>query len=232
MALWVVDEAVRNAVAVGGDPDRMAILDNFCWGDPRKPEVLGDLVEACRGCYDAAKFFRTPFISGKDSLFNEYRGQSIPPTLLISALCLHPDVQRAPGADLKSAGNAVFLLGTPQGEPIRRELPSWAPELYRRVHRAIHEGLIVSAHDASEGGLAVAAAEMAIGGRLGLELALDDLHAERPCRLLVETARAERLQRLFEGLPCTELGRVLEEPVLRLGAQSWTIDQLLEAWKS
>ena len=86
MAMAVVDEAIRNAVAVGADPGRIAILDNFCWGDPLRPETLASLVEACRGCRDAALLFRTPFISGKDSLNNEYLGadgkrHAIPPTL-------------------------------------------------------------------------------------------------------------------------------------------------------
>ncbi len=91
MAVSAIDEAVRNAVAVGADPDRIAMLDNFCWGDPLRPEVMWSLVEAARGCRDAALAHRTPFISGKDSFNNEYLGQNqqrvaIPPTLLISAI--------------------------------------------------------------------------------------------------------------------------------------------------
>jgi phosphoribosylformylglycinamidine synthase len=106
MAVSVVDEAIRNAVAVGADPDRIALLDNFCWGDPTVPETLGSLVEAARGCYDAALHHRTPFISGKDSLNNEYVGaegkrHAIPPTLLISAIGIIEDVQRAVTMDLK-----------------------------------------------------------------------------------------------------------------------------------
>lgn len=231
MALWAVDEAVRNAVCVGGDPDRMAILDNFCWGDPRKSETLGDLVEACRGCYDAARFFGTPFISGKDSLFNEYQGQSIPPTLLISALTLHPDVGAVVTSDLKRPGNALYLVGTPLGAPLERALPEWTLQLYRTLHR--HRDLMASCHDASEGGLAVAAAEMAMGGRLGLELDLPphEQHSERPARLLVETADPEGLERALAGLPHARLGQVLAEPVLRLAGRSWTLDELLEAWK-
>lgn len=232
MALWAVDEAMRNAVAVGGDPDRCAILDNFCWGDPRKPETLGDLVEACRGCYDAARLFGTPFISGKDSLYNEYQGQSIPPTLLISALALHPDVTRAVGSDLKAAGRAVYLVGTPLGAPLERSLPEWAPRLYRALHGAMP--WVSACHDASEGGLAVAAAEMCIGGRLGLGLDLppEEHHTERPCRLLVEVTDPERFEKALAGLPCRLLGATLPEPVLKLKDQSWTVQELLEAWKA
>ena len=91
MALAAIDEAVRNAVAVGADPDRIAILDNFCWGNPNLPDRLGALVECARGCHDAALAYGTPFISGKDSLNNEYTDadgaqHAIPGTLLISAV--------------------------------------------------------------------------------------------------------------------------------------------------
>ena len=116
MAWSVMDEAIRNAVAVGADPDRIAILDNFCWGDPLRPETLGTLVEACRGCHDAALFYGTPFISGKDSLNNEYLGadglrHSIPPTLLISAIGVVQDVNQSITMDLKEAGNFIYLVG-------------------------------------------------------------------------------------------------------------------------
>ncbi|HET9910029.1 MAG TPA: phosphoribosylformylglycinamidine synthase subunit PurS, partial [Anaerolineales bacterium] len=116
MAWSVIDEAIRNAVAVGADPDRIAILDNFCWGDPLRAETLGTLVEACRGCHDAALFYGTPFISGKDSLNNEYLGidglrHSIPPTLLISAIGIVQDVNQSISMDLKEAGNYVYLIG-------------------------------------------------------------------------------------------------------------------------
>src|SRR5205807_5743327 len=73
MAMNAVDEALRNLVAVGGDIEKAAILDNFCWGNPTDPLQLGMLVRAVKGCYDAALGFGTPFISGKDSLNNEYR---------------------------------------------------------------------------------------------------------------------------------------------------------------
>lgn len=208
MALWAVDEAVRNAVCVGADPARMAILDNFCWGDPRRPETLGDLVEACRGCHDAAVLYGTPFVSGKDSLNNEYVGSdgqrhAIPPTLLISALALIPDVTKAVTMELKRAGSRLYLLGTPQGAPFARELPEWAPRLYRMVHQLMREGALLACHDASEGGLAVALAEMAQGGRLSVNVTLTDPDSERPCRLIVETPHELALE-----VPCEFLGEV------------------------
>lgn len=76
MAVSAIDEAFRNLVAVGTDPDQVAILDNFCWGNPTMPDRLGSLVRTCQGCYDAALAYRAPFISGKDSLYNEFNGKN------------------------------------------------------------------------------------------------------------------------------------------------------------
>ena len=122
MAWAVVDEALRNVVAVGADPDRVALLDNFCWGDPSLPDRLGGLVRAALGCHDAALCYGAPFVSGKDSLNNEYvdaqgRRASIPPTLLISALGFVPDVRRAVTMDLKAPGDRLYVLGMTRAEP-------------------------------------------------------------------------------------------------------------------
>jgi phosphoribosylformylglycinamidine synthase II len=111
MAVSAVDEAMRNAVAVGADPDRLAILDNFCWGNPTYPDRLGSLVRACQGCYDAALAYRTPFISGKDSLYNEFNGQPIPGTLLISAIGIVPDMHACVTSALKQPGNRLYSAG-------------------------------------------------------------------------------------------------------------------------
>ncbi len=116
MAVSAVDEAVRNAVAVGADPDRLAILDNFCWGNPTFPDRLGSLVRTCQGCYDAALAYGTPFISGKDSLFNEFNGSPIPGTLLISAIGIVPDIERTVTSDLKAPGSRLYLVGETRAE--------------------------------------------------------------------------------------------------------------------
>src|SRR5690606_3162060 len=107
MAVSAVDEAIRNAVAVGADPDRIALLDNFCWGNPTLPDRLGTLVRACQGCYDAALAYKAPYISGKDSLFNEFNGNPIPGTLLISAIAIVPDMTRAVTAAFKQPGHLI-----------------------------------------------------------------------------------------------------------------------------
>ncbi len=111
---------MRNVVAVGADPARIALLDNFCWGNTDRPEVLGSLVRAAEACRDIAVAYRMPFISGKDSLNNEFHAQGrhivIPPTLLISAMGIVPDVRRCVTMDLKEPGNVLFLVGTTRDE--------------------------------------------------------------------------------------------------------------------
>jgi phosphoribosylformylglycinamidine synthase len=269
MAFAVIDEAIRNAVAVGADPERIAILDNFCWGDPKRPETLGSLVEAARGCHDAALLFRTPFISGKDSLNNEYMGtdgqrHAIPPTLLISALGIMNDITKAVTMDLKEAGNTMYLIGDfapvfggshfnltadhrPQtavdGQPsaVNEQIPvvsKITPQVYKVLHNAINASLIRSAHDLSEGGLAVAAAEMCIGGRLGLDitppLTTRDLFGETTGCLLVEVSlpNLTRFEETFKDLPHKKLGQVISDPVLKLNESSISVEDLTKSFNT
>lgn len=181
-AAWAaVDEAVRSAVAVGADPDRIAILDNFCMGDPNDPAVMWALLESARGLREAALSFKTPIISGKDSFYNEYLGpdgrrHAVPPSLLVSALGFVPDVNQALTSFLKKPGNSLWLLG--DFGPVHRqgeEVPCVsvrAREVYRAFFGAARAGEVAAAHDLSEGGLAVALAEMCMGGRRGARIAL------------------------------------------------------------
>ncbi|HRF98677.1 MAG TPA: AIR synthase related protein, partial [Aggregatilineales bacterium] len=116
MAWASIDEAMRNIVAVGADPDQVAILDNFSWGNTQLPDRLGSLVRCLQGCYSASLAYGTPFISGKDSLNNEYVGEdgqrhAIPGTLVISAVGIVPDVEKTCTMDLKSADNRLYLIG-------------------------------------------------------------------------------------------------------------------------
>lgn len=196
MAASAIDEAVRNAVAVGADPATIAILDNFCWGNTDKPEVLGSLVRAAYACYDSAIGLSIPFVSGKDSLNNEFRPKdasepiAIPASLLISAMGQMPDVASAVTMDLKETGNALYLIGETKNElggshfALVRELtggqvPTVDIKMSRKIFYAVHEAmkasLVRSAHDLSEGGLATAASEMAFAGGLGAEIWLDPL---------------------------------------------------------
>ena len=114
MAASAIDEAIRNNVAVGGR--RIALLDNFTWGSPEKPDRLGGLLRAVKACYVFAKAYGTPFISGKDSLYNESPLGPVTPTLLITALGMIPDVRRAVTSDLKEAGNLLYVVGLTRRE--------------------------------------------------------------------------------------------------------------------
>jgi len=199
MAFAAVDEALRNVTAVGADPDQVAILDNFCWGNPNLPDRLGSLVRCAQGCYDAAVAYQTPFISGKDSLNNEYTGSdgqkhAIPGTLLISALGIVPDVGRTVTMDLKRAGDFLFIVGETGAElggshfglvggtiqPQHKNVPkakTGALDTFRKLHKAMQAGLVQACHDCAEGGLAVTLAEMCLAGGLGVEIHL--IHAPR-----------------------------------------------------
>jgi len=192
MAASAIDEALRNIVAVGGRPERTALLDNFCWGNTEKPDRLGGLLRAAQACYDMGKALGTPFISGKDSLNNEYKteaGESIaiPPTLLISAIAVMEDCRKAVTMDLKTAGDRLYLLGETgkelggshyyelmgqEGGVVPRVDPVRARALFTALADAIDAGLVRACHDCSEGGLGVALAEMAFAGGLGAAVSL------------------------------------------------------------
>ncbi|MBN1993251.1 MAG: phosphoribosylformylglycinamidine synthase subunit PurL [Anaerolineae bacterium] len=247
MAWAAIDEAMRNLVAVGADPDQVALLDNFCWGNPNLPDRLGSLVRCAQGCYDAAVAYNTPFISGKDSLNNEYTGadgqkHAIPGTLLISALGIVPDVTQTVTMDLKQPDNYLYLVGETRAElggshyqliihnsqfTITHSSPPQpvpnALNYLRALHQVMVKGLAQSCHDCSEGGLAVALAEMCLAGRLGAKIELsqvpgaanmatDDqiLFAETSCRFVVEVrpADAAAFEKLLGDTPHARFGRV------------------------
>ncbi len=193
MAWHVIDEAVRNAVLGGADPDQLSLLDNFAWGKPTNPETLGQIVAACRACHDAALHFNAPFVSGKDSLYNEFvrpdgSADPVAPTLVITAVGLVDNPAVVPLTGVVRPGNDVWLVGSESGslggshyETIRRDLvaggagPVAQPNTdalvtHRAVAALIGAGQVESGHDIAEGGLAVAAAEWAFAGRIGLQL--------------------------------------------------------------
>jgi phosphoribosylformylglycinamidine synthase len=260
MAEAVIDEALRNVIAVGGDLDHTAILDNFSWGNCDKPDRLGSLVLASRGCHRAALAYGTPFISGKDSLNNEYRAGdrtiAIPPTLLISALSVVPDVARCVSMDAKRAGSRLYLVGLTKpelggshylallgrdGGAVPRPNLATAPDLFRALHRAIVDGLLLACHDLSEGGLAVAAAEMSFAGSLGIDLRLADvpvegltprhdpdgtrLYSESCSRFLCEVAEgsATRFERALAPFHAPRVGAVTASGRLRISGTSGSL---------
>jgi phosphoribosylformylglycinamidine synthase len=283
MAASAIDEAVRNCVAVGADPRRIAILDNFCWGDCERPETLGSLVRAAIACHDVAIVLGTPFISGKDSLNNEFsytdaasvrQTIAIPPSLLISAIGQIDDVAKCVTMDLKEPGNLLYLVGETRDELGGSHIalvnglagghvptvdPQRARDTFAAVHRAISGGLVRACHDLSEGGLAVAAAEMAFSGGLGVWIGLDNvssplwkmedesamepllLFSESNSRFLCEVAveQAAKFESLFGGIDIGRIGEVRDDGRMRVYGNSSRsplidadIDELKAAWQA
>ncbi|MCK4863396.1 MAG: phosphoribosylformylglycinamidine synthase subunit PurL, partial [Dehalococcoidales bacterium] len=175
MAASAIDEALRQVIAVGGSLEQVALLDNFCWGNPEKPDRLGSLVRAAQACYDMAIVYGTPFISGKDSLYNEYEtGKEsicIPPTLLISAMAVTDDTDRSVSMDCKQSGNLIYIIGETHnelggshyyavkgyiGNSVPKVSPVKAKKLMNALSGATTKGLVRACHDCSEGGIGVA----------------------------------------------------------------------------
>jgi len=267
-ALHAVDEAMRNLVSVGGNPGRAALLDNFCWGNCDRPEMMGSLVEAARACHHAALAYSVPFISGKDSLNNEFRTEdgkliSIPATLLISAIGVVDNAGACITSDAKSPGNAIYLLGRSGGglggshllKVENLETGNDVPEVdcdlniktMRAVYRAVTAGLIRSCHDLSEGGLAVAAAEMAFSGGCGMKLSISSLPANRQMstaeklfgeaagRFLVEIEpeKKSKFTSILQGVPFVRIGEVNETGKLVIdNCISAEISALKKSWQS
>jgi phosphoribosylformylglycinamidine synthase len=270
MAASAIDEAVRNCVAVGADPDRVAILDNFCWGYTDRPETLGSLVRAALACHDVAVALRTPFISGKDSLNNEFsfvdaegnrQTISIPPSLLISAMGQVDDVAQCVTMDLKRSGSLLYLVGTTKkelggshfglltgasGGHVPTVDPAMARATFQAVHQAIRAGSVLACHDLSEGGLAVAAAEMAFAGGWGATLSLNNVRAEPAMadelspetivtllfsesntRLLceVDAENAPQFEIAMAGVPFARIGEVNDTSRLTITARTTAGDE-------
>jgi len=263
MAASAIDEAIRNNVAVGGR--RISILDNFCWGNPEKPENMAGLVRASNACYDIAKEFGTPFISGKDSLYNESPSGPVTPTLLISAMGIIPDVRKAVTMDIKKAGSVIYIIGETHDElggshyyKIRGSLGNNVPKVNPKIAKgamdalisAMDQELVKACHDLSEGGLGVAAAEMAFGGGIGIILDTDVvpvsekmredhvLFSESNSRFLVEVNErdCDKFEDIMKGNIFSKIGITTKEEELIITSKGRTIvsadlESLKGAWQ-
>jgi phosphoribosylformylglycinamidine synthase subunit PurSL len=199
MSAACIDTAIRNIVAAGADPNAIALLDNFCWCSSTEPERLGQLKKACQACYDFAVAYGTPFISGKDSMFNDFKGFdkdkkqvkiSIPPTLLISSIGVIDDFSTAVSLDAKMPGDLIYILGETHEELAGSEyfsmkklngttVPSVNAKKNKKVYEAyyiaIQQKLIASSISINRGGLGIALAKKALGGMLGINVDLKSL---------------------------------------------------------
>ena len=271
MAASAIDEALRQVIAVGGSLEEVALLDNFCWGNPEKPDRLGGLVRAAQACYDTAIVYGTPFISGKDSLYNEYEtGKEsicIPPTLLISAMAVMNDVNKVVSMDCKKAGDLIYIIGATYKElggshyyavrgHVGNSVPKVYPEKGKKLMNALSvtmsKGLVSACHDLSEGGIGVAAAEMAFAGGLGMTINLknvplaesierDDfiLFSESNTRFIAEVAPEKKkdFEKAMSGVDFAEIGQVTDNKKFEVyghngkAVLSASIDELKEAWQ-
>ena len=266
MAASGIDEAIRNNVAVGGR--RIALLDNFTWGNPQKSDRLGSLVSACKACYDFAKGFETPFISGKDSLYNESPMGPVTPTLLITAIGVIPDIRKTVSMELKQPGNIIYIVAKtyPElggshyyqnkgflGNSVPKVRLDQANKTMDKITKAIDKGYLRACHDLSEGGLAVACAEMAFSSGYGVELDLNKvpttkegsrndfvLFSESNSRFLVEVSEKnkENFETLMKDAVCAQIGKVKKEGYLSVtGLEGKTVihadlEELRRRWKS
>jgi len=247
MAVIGVDEALRNVICVGANPDRIAILDNFCWPKVDTEESVGALVRTCCGARDAAIAFGLPFISGKDSLNNEFsmgaeearrtglpEQIAIPYTLLISALGIIDDVRTCVSMDLKTSGDRLVVASA----PVDRVGLGAAYAMHRRVADLIRGGKVLAAHDVSDGGLAVTIAEMCIASNLGALVEIipgayeHSIFAPIATTYLLEMTEANATA---SGLPI--VGTIEPGPRLRIAAHGLKpidlpIADLADAWRS
>ncbi len=271
MAASAIDEALRQVIAVGGSLERVALLDNFSWGNPTKPDRLGALVRAAQACHDLSLAYGAPFISGKDSLFNEYEVEGkticIPHTLLISAVAVMKDVTQAISMDTKQEGDLIYIVGLTFNElggshylDNHGFLGNTVPKVYAEKSKktmdvlssATQQGLVAACHDCSEGGIGVAAAEMAFAGGLGISIKLDSvplgefinrndyiLFSESNSRFLVEIKpeNSDAFEKAMTGIDFAIIGEVPGSGTFTVSGIDnrqvvWaTIEELKEAWQ-
>ena len=251
-----VDEVCRNLVSVGASPHALTNCLNF--GNPEKPDRLWSFREAVRGIGTTAKALGIPIPSGNVSFYNESTRGPCPPTPVVLGVGIVEDLRQCVTSDFKRAGDPVVLVGSTQADLGGSEylrlrggtapVPSVDPMGLRasmdHLLRAIREGTVAAAHDLSHGGLAIAAAEMCLGGDVGADLkttAMDpmrwdiQLFSESNGRWLIEVAghRYDEFTHLMEGIPATYLGTTGERS-LHLGrGRQWTslaIPVMRKAW--
>ncbi|WP_457556751.1 AIR synthase-related protein [Candidatus Harpocratesius sp.] len=277
MVANAIDEAVRNAVCVGANPNYLAGLDNFCWAmgfsQEDEEKYTGMLVRANKALFDITTSFKVPCISGKDSMKNDYRIEdtkvSVPPTLLFSVIGKIHDIRKSVSLDVKHEGDLIYLLGITKQElgaseyidelklsgfnSIPRVNPSDAIIRYRKLFKAINEGIICSSHDCSDGGLGVALAESAFAGDFGIEIHLnavptegilrDDilLFSESPSRIIVTISPKdqEKFENIMKDTITACIGKVIGRKFIVYSNSkderiilNEPIEELKKAWQS
>lgn len=259
MAAAAIDIAVRNAVAAGCPIEHLAILDNFCWCSADEPERLGQLKRACEAIYDVAVAYGTPYISGKDSMFNDFKGYngndnpvkiSIPPTLLISGIGVIPDIANAVSIDPKQPDDLVYLLGDTRDElggseyyAMRGKLGNNVPETDTGKNLTLYKKLagfpFASAMSVTLGGLAAALAKSCLAGQMGMNITLPNdlridkmLFSESTGRVLATIAPGDKaaFEKHFAGFT-HYLGVTTDQPTLKIGSVSLALPDMDHAYR-
>ncbi len=255
-AAHAVAETARNVSCVGGEP--LAVTDCLNFGSPERPEIMWQFEQACLGIADACNALETPVVSGNVSLYNETDGQAIFPTPMIGMVGLMDDCSKNAGCSFLAAGDKVAVIGGLGNghlggseylfavHGLSRGLPpplDFAREkaVQKAVRRCVREGLLRAAHDCSEGGLAVALAELCFGKDLGCRVTLRApprpdalIFGEDASRIVVSYAPSERARVeaacKSEGAQIEEIGEV-GGPLLRIeGVLEARVLELKEAW--
>ncbi|PID29204.1 MAG: phosphoribosylformylglycinamidine synthase [Candidatus Cloacimonadota bacterium] len=229
--LWSFYEAMSNVVALGGDPERIFMIENYIWPKPTE-ENTADLYDCVYAVTEASKFFKTPIISGKDSLSSTYKNGDtvieVPPVICMSARAVSDDYRKTISPDFKRSGNPILLIGdyneAAMGgsifNSILGELGTKVPytpmakakEIYSLIYKHINSGDIISCSDVSEGGMITAVTEMAIGGKKGYTLFIDSpvitLFSEVPAAFVAEVKSLDVADRLIESGYATQIGTI------------------------
>ncbi|MGC1121586.1 MAG: phosphoribosylformylglycinamidine synthase subunit PurL [Candidatus Methanofastidiosia archaeon] len=251
-AAAAVDEVCRNLVSVGAVPHSLADCLNF--GNPEKPERLGDFVQVAQGLHLVASAMGISFVSGNVSFYNESHSGAIPPTPTILGVGIIKDIRRAVTADLKASGNSLYQVGAAEKEmggseyyQVRAvtgtQVPRTSPNILKRrisaLLTAMEKGFVASCHDVSHGGLGICLTEMALGGNLGVSVTIDDknletaLFSESPSRWVVEVIRGKEEE--FEqvlGEDAHRIGVVTDESFTITPVVTLSLDQVRTAWQS
>ncbi len=280
MAANAVDEAIRNIICCGGKFEEISLVDNFCWPSPLHDKFkAAQLVRACKGLYDACLAYETPLISGKDSMSIDYTGKDLSgnvvkisgvPTLLITAMSKIDDVRKSMTAEFKNVGDLIYVVGLTNDELgagefyaehgfIGKNVPKLnfkiSGKIYRTVSKAIAQNLTESCHDCSDGGLAVALAECAFSGDVGIEVNLANvpkegnlsnekiLFSESAGRFIVGLKKENKgkFENLMKGINFANIGFVRKDRKFIVKGNEGKeekeiinvdIDELRDAWKT
>jgi phosphoribosylformylglycinamidine synthase II len=250
-AASAVDEVCRNLASVGAVPHAFADCLNF--GNPEKSERLGDFVQVAKGLHLVADTMNISFVSGNVSFYNESHSGAIPPTPTILGVGIVEDIRTAVTADLKEEGNLLYQIGEPHKEmggsqyyEVRNvygnQIPRTDPYILKRriqtLQTAMKEGLIVSCHDISHGGMAVCISEMALGSNLGVSISVhgnpvSELFSESNSRWIVEVKKGKETE--FETLfqrNAHHLGTVSGEEIVVDGLINCSLEAVRAAWET